>query len=89
MTDVKKKSSSLGWKDNCIKVCPRCGSTDILTNTLTGFITQPIYVCNGCGYQNTIFPEVDVDTLKNKFAQVKDDLDSEVSDKLEDEKKDL
>jgi ribosomal protein S27AE len=81
MTDVKKKSSSLGWKDSSLKVCPRCGSTDILTNTLTGFITQPIYVCNRCGYQNSIFPEVDVDTLKNKSAQEKDDT----SDYLEDE----
>ena len=42
-----------------IKICPVCGSTDISAITMTGYITQPAYTCNKCGFQNTIFPEAD------------------------------
>lgn len=42
-----------------IKICPVCGSADISAITMTGYITQPAYTCNRCGFQNTIFPEVD------------------------------
>ncbi len=89
MTGAKRKPSPLGWKDNCLKVCPRCGSIDILSNTLTGYITQPIYVCNRCGYQNTIFPEVDVDTLKKgSVERTSDELDElEGSGEFDDAKK--
>jgi len=42
-----------------IKICPVCGSTDVSAITMTGYITQPAYTCNKCGFQNTIFPETD------------------------------
>jgi len=33
---------------------------------MTGYISQPTYVCNNCGFQSTIFPEVDMAELKGK-----------------------
>jgi transposase-like protein len=40
------------------KVCPKCGSADVSVLTLTGYVTQPIYSCNRCGFQGYIFLEI-------------------------------
>lgn len=55
-----------------VKVCPECGSTDISPMTMTGYITQPTYVCNKCGFQSTIFPEVEMSDIKGKEEGKKD-----------------
>ena len=50
--------SSLKRKSVALKICPKCGCADVSVLTLTGFISQPMYVCNKCGFQNSIFLEV-------------------------------
>jgi hypothetical protein len=35
--------------------------------TVTGYITQNIYVCNDCGFQNSIFLELFKDDGKGKL----------------------
>jgi len=47
-----------------LKTCPKCGSTDVSVQTYTGYITQPMYVCNSCGFQNTIFLEIDSEGME-------------------------
>ncbi len=65
MGEIKDVLSSLR-RGRGIKVCPECGSTDISPITMTGYISQPTYVCNKCGFQSTIFPEVDMADLKGE-----------------------
>lgn len=55
-----------------VKVCPECGSMDVSPRTMTGYISQPTYVCNRCGFQSTVFPEVDMDELKGREEVKKD-----------------
>jgi len=47
-----------------IKICPRCGSIDVDATTGTGYVSPPLYVCNRCNFSGSIFPEVDVEALK-------------------------
>lgn len=42
-----------------IKICPRCGSMDVDATTGTGYVSPPLFVCNGCGFAGAIFPELD------------------------------
>ena len=65
MGEIKDVLSSLR-RGRGVRVCPECGSTDISPITMTGYISQPTYVCNNCGFQSTIFPEVDMADLKGK-----------------------
>ena len=76
-----------GWKVKGIKVCPNCGSTDILSNTYTGYITQPVYVCNRCGYQNSIFPEVDIDEKQFGPPQLEEDFETIDGDDVEEKER--
>lgn len=50
------------------KVCPKCGSADVSVLTLTGYVTQPIYSCNKCGFQGYIFLEIsrDIKSIEEK-----------------------
>jgi len=54
-----------------VKICPKCGSTDITVNDL-GMGAGPMgSVCRGCGYGTssaTIFPEIEKGQVK-KFRQ--------------------
>ncbi len=59
MKNLKDTMAAARRRDIGIKVCPVCGSTDISAITMTGYITQPTYTCNKCGFQNTLFPELD------------------------------
>lgn len=43
-------------KENYVKVCPLCGSTNI-THRIVGYGTT--LVCKDCRYENTFFPEVE------------------------------
>jgi len=56
---LKDTVSSVRKKSIGIKVCPRCGSTDVRYTTLTGYISQPTYVCDSCGFRSSIFLEAD------------------------------
>lgn len=65
MGGFKDTLSSVSRKKG-VKVCPECGSLDVSPVTMTGYITQPMYVCNKCGFQSTIFPEVDIGEIKGR-----------------------
>ena len=44
------------------RICPKCKSTDIITDWSEKVLGQPIfskYACNNCGYEARIFPEID------------------------------
>jgi hypothetical protein len=39
---------------------------DVDATTGTGYVSPPLYVCNGCGYAGAIFPELDnTDAVKH------------------------
>ena len=59
MKNLKETMAAVRRRGIRIKICPVCGSADVSAITMTGYITQPAYTCNKCGFQNTIFPEVD------------------------------
>lgn len=59
MKNLKDTMAAARRREVGIKVCPVCGSTDISAITMTGYITQPEYTCNKCGFHNTLFPELD------------------------------
>ncbi|MBS7281626.1 MAG: hypothetical protein KIH09_17580 [Candidatus Freyarchaeota archaeon] len=46
------------------KACPRCGSLNVSVLTMTGYITQPTYLCNECGFQGNIFLEVEKELVR-------------------------
>ncbi len=71
MADIKDTITSLR-RGRGVKVCPKCGSTDISPVTMTGYITQPTYVCNKCGFQSMIFPEVETSDLKGAGEERRD-----------------
>jgi predicted RNA-binding Zn-ribbon protein involved in translation (DUF1610 family) len=48
------------------KACPRCGSVDVSVQTMTGYISQPTYVCNSCGFQGNIFLEIEKEKEKEE-----------------------
>lgn len=56
--DFKETISSLKRVGIKPKICPKCGSADVSVLTLTGYVTQPIYSCNRCGFQSYIFLEI-------------------------------
>jgi uncharacterized Zn finger protein len=76
--DFRETISSAKRKGIRLKLCPKCGSADVSVLTLTGYITQPIYSCNNCGFQNTIFLEI---------SKEKAEKDTEEEAKVEGEKK--
>ena len=46
-------------KRNVITVCPKCGNARIhQLNSLSGWLTPLIYVCNKCGYIGPILLEI-------------------------------
>ena len=59
-------------KERHVKICPRCGSTNIITNTgryLIGGIELLKDNCGGCGYEGFI-PEV----KESKIERFREDL---------------
>ena len=59
--DFRETVSSFKRGGIKLKVCPRCGSADVSVLTLTGYVTQPIYACNNCGFRSNIFLEISKD----------------------------
>lgn len=59
-------------KDPYVKVCPQCGSPDVITDfSQAGLVAGGLmgYTCNNCGHSAQIFPEMllsKVKILKNK-----------------------
>jgi predicted nucleic-acid-binding Zn-ribbon protein len=49
-----------------VKVCPKCGSTDVSFNftNVYGLSAPNNITCNKCGFQSFNFPEVDKKDLK-------------------------
>lgn len=64
MKEIKETLSNVKRGQKSVKVCPQCGSTDIVSRTMTGYITQPSYTCNHCGFQSSIFPEVTLEEIE-------------------------
>lgn len=60
MEEKKQKKE----KPKYVKICPNCGSLDILTYnyspTAVAFGVPVPYKCRNCGFTSPIFPEVDV-----------------------------
>lgn len=65
-----------------IDACPRCGSINVSMITVTGYIAQNIYICNDCGFQNSIFLE-----LVKDDGEKKPDSEKQVIEAEEDKKK--
>ena len=68
--DVKETVSSLKRSKIGLDACPRCGSTNVSMYTLTGYISQNYYVCNNCGFENSIFLEVTKEDECTKTEEV-------------------
>lgn len=79
-TNQKKEKKVKKQKPKYARICPNCGSLDIhqetpsdKTNIVFGLPTK--YKCRNCGFENYVFPEVNLKekckmSLKNK-AQTK------------------
>ncbi len=65
LKNVKDALSSVRRKKVRPKVCPRCGSADVSILTLTGYMSQPAYLCNKCGFHGSLFLEVDKEEKEN------------------------
>ncbi|MCQ5362851.1 MAG: hypothetical protein NO482_05470 [Candidatus Methanomethylicia archaeon] len=66
MENLKETLASLKRGKVRPKACPRCGSVDVSVQTMTGYISQPTYVCNSCGFQGNIFLEIEKEKEKEK-----------------------
>lgn len=69
--DLRETIASLRRGKVGLDACPRCGSINVSVITTTGYITQNIYVCNDCGFQNSIFLELVKDDGKGKLEAEK------------------
>lgn len=69
--DFRETVSSFKRVGIKLKVCPRCGSADISVLTLTGYVTQPIYSCNRCGFRGNIFLEISKDEEEKKAEKAR------------------
>ena len=56
-----------------VRICLRCGSTDISVNFADTTETQDSdrMKCNACGFQNDYFPRVDKDEVASFQAVIK------------------
>ncbi|MEM3365063.1 MAG: hypothetical protein QXM93_01445 [Candidatus Methanomethyliaceae archaeon] len=59
MENLKDTLASLKRGKVRPKACPRCGSMNVSVLTMTGYISQPTYLCNNCGFQGNIFLEIE------------------------------
>jgi transcription elongation factor Elf1 len=64
--DLRETVASLKRGKVGLDACPRCGSINVSVITVTGYITQNIYVCNDCGFQNSLFLELFKDEGEGK-----------------------
>lgn len=47
-------------RSNPLAICPKCGNPKVSQlNSLSGWLTPSMYVCNKCGYTGPILLEVD------------------------------
>lgn len=65
LKNLRDTVSSLKRRSVALKVCPRCGSADVSVLTFTGFMSQPMYVCNNCSFEGYIFLEVTMEKGEN------------------------
>ncbi|MBM5805809.1 MAG: hypothetical protein FJZ49_07115 [Candidatus Verstraetearchaeota archaeon] len=75
--DFRETVSSFKRAGIKLKVCPRCGSADVSILTLTGYVTQPIYACNSCGFRGNIFLEVSKEKEEEEIERAKTDGEGE------------
>ncbi|MCX8182160.1 MAG: hypothetical protein N3D12_03475 [Candidatus Methanomethyliaceae archaeon] len=66
MENFKDTLTSLKRRKARPKACPRCGSLDVSVLTMTGYISQPTYLCNNCGFQGNIFLEIEKEDVKKE-----------------------
>lgn len=75
--DLRETVASLRRGKVGLDACPRCGSLNVSVITMTGYITQNIYVCNDCGFQNSIFLELVKDNGEGKLETEKQVVETE------------
>jgi predicted RNA-binding Zn-ribbon protein involved in translation (DUF1610 family) len=75
--DLRETVASLKRGKVGLDACPRCGSLNVSVITTTGYITQNIYVCNDCGFQNSLFLELVKDDGKGKPEEEKRIIEAE------------
>jgi predicted RNA-binding Zn-ribbon protein involved in translation (DUF1610 family) len=75
--DLRETVASLRRGKVGLDACPRCGSLNVSVITTTGYITQNIYFCNDCGFQNSIFLEVVKDNGEAKPETEKQIVETE------------
>ncbi|MGA2572692.1 MAG: hypothetical protein ABSF36_00630 [Candidatus Methanomethylicaceae archaeon] len=75
--DLRDTVASLKRGKVGLDACPRCGSLNVSVITTTGYITQNIYVCNDCGFQNSLFLELVKDDGKGKTEEEKRIIEAE------------
>ena len=52
-------------KDRWVKVCPKCGSKEITNRgMISSRALSPNYVCQSCGHQSPLFPEIKAEEAK-------------------------
>jgi len=53
-------------EEKFVKICPKCNSFDLKIDFTMVFLGDTsTSTCNGCGYTNTFFPEVEISKMKN------------------------
>ena len=70
MENLKETLASLKRGKIRPKACPRCGSVDVSVHTMTGYISQPTYICNSCGFQGNIFLEIEKEKEEEKGREM-------------------
>jgi len=73
---INKKKENPSKKGKYVKVCPKCGSTDVHLDfsnpAVWGYGAPTSYQCESCGHVAHIFPEIlkeDVEAYKDNFQK--------------------
>lgn len=73
--EILKEIKPVEVKKNFVKVCPKCGSSDVKTemdNAAKVNYGVPLNsICEACGFRNVVFPEVAEDNIEEFRKQIK------------------
>jgi fused signal recognition particle receptor len=85
-----KEESKKEEKKKFVKICPKCGSTDIEieeTNPAKIKYGAPLNsFCKSCGFRNVVFPEVEEDKIEEFRKDIKKAEEEEIPEIIEEEK---
>jgi len=62
-------------EEDYIKICPKCGSTNIKSDYLSQGLTSAkgfpiIHICESCNFSNNLFPEVPRNRAKDLQKEI-------------------